>query len=92
MVHDNPAIRGFHMSELAKKHTEPGPAEALEAEVEEAIAVCGGDVRAALRTTLIANTFLESEIDRLKAQVSTGFARGRVCKRAAKEDGEKKTN
>ena len=32
-----------------------------EAEVEEAIATCGGDVRAALRATLIANAYLEAE-------------------------------
>jgi hypothetical protein len=36
-----------------------------EAEVEEAIATCGGDVRAALRATLIANAYLEAEIERL---------------------------
>ena len=36
-----------------------------EAAVEEAIATCGGDVRAALRATLIANAYLEAEIERL---------------------------
>jgi hypothetical protein len=36
----------------------------LEAEVEEAIATCGGDVRAALRATLVANAYLERTIDR----------------------------
>jgi hypothetical protein len=48
----------------------------LEAEVDEAIANCGGDVRAALRATLIANTYLEAEIERLTEAISTGFARG----------------
>jgi hypothetical protein len=37
----------------------------LEAEIDEAIAGCGGDVRAALRATLIANVYLEAEIERL---------------------------
>ena len=32
----------------------------LEAEVDEAIAICGGDTRAALRATLIANAYLET--------------------------------
>jgi hypothetical protein len=34
---------------------EPDPAEALEGEIDQAISLCGGDVRAALRATLIAN-------------------------------------
>ena len=48
----------------------------VEAEVAEAIASCGGDVRAALRVTLIANAYLEAEIERLTEAISTGFARG----------------
>ena len=52
----------------------------LEAEVDEAIATCGGDVRAALRATLIANAYLEAEIERLTEAISTGFARGRMRK------------
>jgi len=35
-------------------------AEGLEAEINEAIALCGGNVRAALRATLIANAFLQA--------------------------------
>ena len=46
----------------------------VEAEVDEAIATCGGDVRAALHATLIANAYLEAEIERLI------FARGRMRK------------
>ena len=49
-----------------------------EAEVEEAIALCGGDIRAALRTTLIANAYLDREVQRLIEAISTGFARGRM--------------
>jgi hypothetical protein len=52
----------------------------LDAEVDEAIATCGGDVRAALRATLIANAYLEVEIERLTEAISTGFARGRMRK------------
>jgi hypothetical protein len=57
---------------------EPDAAALLEAEVDEAIALCGGDMRAALRATLIANAYLESEVERLTEAISTGFARGRV--------------
>jgi hypothetical protein len=33
-----------------------------------------------LRATLIANTYLEAEIERLTEAISTGFARGRMRK------------
>jgi len=45
------------------KKSEAETAALLEAEVDDAIATCGGDVRAALRATLIANTYLEAEIE-----------------------------
>jgi hypothetical protein len=57
-------------------------AASLEAEIDEAIATCGGDVRAALRATLIANAYLETELERLTEAISTGFARGRMRKPA----------
>ena len=58
------------------------PAE-LESHVNEAIAICGGDVRAALRAALIANTFLEAEMERLAGAVSFGFTRGSPARRAS---------
>jgi hypothetical protein len=60
--------------------SEAGTAALVEAEVDEAIATCGGDVRAALRATLIANAYLEAEIERLTQAISTGFVRGRMRK------------
>ena len=62
------------------KKSEAETAALVEAEVDEAIATCGGDVRAALRATLIANAYLEAEIERLTEAISTGFARGRMRK------------
>jgi hypothetical protein len=56
----------------------------VEIEVQEAIELCGGDARAALRATLIANAFLQSEVERLVATVSSGFARGQVRRRSGK--------
>jgi hypothetical protein len=46
-------------------------AEGLEAEIDEAIALCGGNVRAALRATLIANACLQAEVESVSA-----FSRG----------------
>ena len=50
-------------------------AQALDEDVRLAVQLCGGDVIQALRTTLIANGFLLEENERLKAEVSAGFAR-----------------
>jgi len=50
----------------------------LEAEVEQAIAICDGDVRAALRAMLAANSFTAGEMERLARAASFGFVRGRI--------------
>ena len=49
----------------------------LEVAVDEAIAACGGDPRAAVRALLVANNFLESEVAELKKAVSHAYTRGR---------------
>ena len=69
------------MNVLARSEkSDAATAALLEAEVNDAIATCGGDVRAALRATLIANAYLEGEIEQLTGAISTGFARGRTRK------------
>jgi hypothetical protein len=81
------------MTDPAPAHSpEPDPAQALEAELDEAIALCGGDVRAAFRATLIANAFLEAEIERLTVAVSSGFARGRIRRPAKHRNREQKAD
>jgi hypothetical protein len=50
----------------------------LEAEVDEAISICGGDARAALRATLFANSYLEAEVERLTSATLAGLAGGRI--------------
>jgi len=60
---------------MAKPAAALAPAEKLEREIEEAIGICGGDVMKALRVTLIANAFLETQIEHLSAEVSRGFMR-----------------
>jgi hypothetical protein len=79
-----PIIKGTHMAKPAADTHEFDPTAPLEIEVQEAIDLCGGDARAALRATLIANAFLQNEVERLAATVSSGFARGRVRRRTGK--------
>src|SRR5476651_2321819 len=52
-------------------------ADRLEAAADEAIAVCGGDVRAVLKAMIVANEFLESEVSELMKAVSRAYVRGR---------------
>ena len=49
----------------------------LEAAVDQAIALCDGDPRAAVRALIVANNLLESEIADLKKAVSHAYTRGR---------------
>jgi hypothetical protein len=49
----------------------------LEAAVDQAIAACGGDVRAAIRALIVANEYLETEVGELMKAVSHAYARGR---------------
>ena len=49
----------------------------MEAAVDQAIAVCDGDPRAAVRALIVANSLLESEIADLKKAVSHAYTRGR---------------
>ena len=65
----------MNASQRSKK-SEAETTAVVEAEVDEAIATRGGDVPAALRATLIANPYLEAEIEPLTEAISTGFARG----------------
>jgi hypothetical protein len=59
-----------------------GPLE-LEANVDQVIAECGGDSRAAVRTLLVANSLamaeiasIETEMAKLLTDVSRGYSRG----------------
>ena|ERR1051326_8229818 len=56
------------------KPAEPHPADE---EVWQALTICNGDAVAALRITLIANAFLEAQVEELKRQISIGFQRRR---------------
>ena len=52
-------------------------ADELEVAVDQAIATCGGDMRAAIRALILANDFLENEVGELMKAVSRAYVRGR---------------
>jgi hypothetical protein len=42
----------------------------------------GGDAREAVKALIVANYFLETELEKLRATVSVGYARGRLFEEA----------
>jgi hypothetical protein len=54
----------------------PDPDE-LEVAVDQAIAACDGNMRAAIRALIVANEFLEHEVGELMKAVSHAYVRGR---------------
>jgi hypothetical protein len=63
------------MSSLPSASTED--IDGLETVVDEAIATCGGDMRATIRALIVANDYLETEIGELMKAVSRAYVRGR---------------
>jgi hypothetical protein len=59
--------------------SQPNPEEnnELESEVDQAIAACGGDLRATIRALIVANEYLETEVGELMKAVSHAYVRGR---------------
>jgi hypothetical protein len=75
--------RGSPDANAPERSTEPedDAAALLEAEVDEAIATCGGDIRAAFRATLVANAHLDAEVAQLTRRNLNGLrARARMRK------------
>ena len=50
----------------------------LDVAVNEAIEACDGDLRATVRALIVANGFLEEELNRTRAMLSRGYVRGTV--------------
>ncbi len=74
------------MAEPAEKLEQQPPTNDIETDFDLAIVACGGDARAALRATLVANAYLDAEVDRLTALVSAGLVRGKLRKKPAAAD------
>jgi hypothetical protein len=65
---------------------DPQPdADQLDAAADQAIAACGGDAREAVKALIVANQFLETELEKLRAAVSPGYARGKLLPRDRKD-------
>jgi hypothetical protein len=64
------------MPQGATPNRQPDP-DRLEAATDQAIAACGGDVRAAVKALIVANEFLEAEVCELMQAVSHAHVRGR---------------
>ena len=64
---------------------EQSDADQLEAAADQAIAACDGDAREAIKALIVANHFLETELEKLHAAVFTGYARGKLVPRDRKD-------
>jgi hypothetical protein len=62
---------------MVEPKLEPTP-DPLETATDEAIAVCDGDVRAALQAALVYNEFLERKLDMMRGKISSGYTRGMI--------------
>jgi hypothetical protein len=54
------------------------PDDPNDADVDAAIATCGGDMRATIKALLVANAFLAGEVEAMLAATSSGYSRGRL--------------
>jgi len=45
----------------------------LEVATDQAIAACGGDARDAVKALIVANEFLEAQVEEIRADVSNGY-------------------
>jgi hypothetical protein len=73
---------------FATMSSAPNPqcdADQLEAAADQAIAACGGYAREAIKALIVANHYLETELEKLRAAVSTGYARGQLLPRDRKD-------
>jgi hypothetical protein len=61
----------------APESSTPSPTVDLGVAADQAIAACGGDAREAVKALIVANGFLETENEVLRASVSAGYSRGR---------------
>lgn len=63
------------------------PAVDLDVAADQAIVACGGDAREAVKALIVANSFLEAQVEELRASVSAGYSRGRSRSRAIARTG-----
>ena len=66
---------------------EPQPIAVSDADIDEAIEACDGDMRATIKALLIGQQYLEVALDMARQEASWGYVRGRPSRklRAVKE-------
>jgi hypothetical protein len=69
------STREFPISSVPNPQSD---ADQLEAAADQAIAACSGDAREAVKALIVANHYLETDLEKLKAAASTGYARGKL--------------
>lgn len=67
------------MSEPAQKL----PSDHYEQACDQAIAMCNGSMRGTIKALIMANEYLEAELQELQAAVSKGYARARASNEPA---------
>jgi len=72
-------------TEMSSAPNPQSDADQLEAAADQAIAACGGDAREAVKALIVANHFLETELEKPRAAVSPGYARGKLLPRDRKD-------
>jgi hypothetical protein len=80
-----PNATGYEVSHYEPAQSRQSDTDQLEAAADQAIAACGGDAREAVKALMIANHFLETELEKLRAATSTGYARGKLLPRDRKD-------
>jgi hypothetical protein len=72
----NIGLQGQHPETSMQQNPQPDPqaeSDRLDSAADEAIAACDGDMRSAIRALILANEYLEWELEQ---NVSRGFLRG----------------
>ena len=62
---------------MSATQSEPAASE-IESATDAAIATCDDDARAAVAALIVANGFLEVEVERLRQATSFGYVKGRL--------------
>jgi hypothetical protein len=70
--------RGVEEVTLDVVQAAASPTSDLDAAADQAIEVCCGDAREAVKALIAANDFREVQLDALRSNVSAGYAHGRL--------------
>lgn len=66
----------FLVCSICIKNVIQGNSVSIDNDLRQVLDICKGDYKDALRMVLVANAYYEEEIERLKNEASSGYARG----------------